>query len=80
MKRKDLIKRANKIAKANGHTLTFLREGGSHTIYEANGQRIVVPRHNEVNDRTAQAILDTVTAATANDDEDTDTTDTEEDQ
>ncbi len=34
-----------------------LTEGGSHTKVVMGNQRTVVPRHNEVNEMTAKAIL-----------------------
>ena len=36
----------------------FLREGGNHRIYSKRSQRpLPVPRHNEINEQTARAIL-----------------------
>ena len=51
MKRRDLIKKLE----TAGYRLD---RDGNHTIYEKKGCRPVqVPRHREVNDNTAQAIL-----------------------
>lgn len=63
MKRSALIRQANKIAAANGHSFDLLREGANHTVYTVNGQRIPVPRHNEINERTAAGILTAVANA-----------------
>jgi mRNA interferase HicA len=52
MKRTDLIKHLHE------YGCEFVREGGSHTIYRnpANGKRTTIPRHNEINDITAERI------------------------
>ena len=53
MKRRDLIKRLEKLG------YKFKREGSEHTVYAKKGQRQVqVPRHNEVDERTAAKILE----------------------
>jgi predicted RNA binding protein YcfA (HicA-like mRNA interferase family) len=56
MKRTDLIKHLHE------HGCEFVREGGSHTIYRnpANGKRTTIPRHNEINDITAERICKTL--------------------
>lgn len=52
MKRRDLIKKLE----AAGYRVA--RDIGDHTIYERSGGRPVqVPRHREVNENTANAIL-----------------------
>jgi mRNA interferase HicA len=56
MKRKDLVRRITEHAKANGLDVTFT-EGGSHTKVTVGDRRTVVPRHSEVNEITARAIL-----------------------
>jgi mRNA interferase HicA len=53
MKRKDLIKKLE----AAGYKLD---RTGDHAIYEKNGHRPVqVPNHREINERTAEKILQT---------------------
>ena len=52
MKKKDLEKRLRELG------WTFLRHGGSHDIWHnGKGEQEQVPRHNEVNERLAKAIL-----------------------
>lgn len=52
MKRRDLIKKLE----SNGYRLD--RDDGNHSIYEKQGGRPVqVPRHREINENTAKAIL-----------------------
>lgn len=51
MKRRDLIK----LFERNGWKL--VREGGNHTVY-SNGERSeVLPRHGEINERLAKALI-----------------------
>ena len=52
MKRRELIKKLE----SNGYRLD--RDDGNHSIYEKDGCRPVqVPRHREINENTARAIL-----------------------
>ncbi|MCL2301313.1 MAG: type II toxin-antitoxin system HicA family toxin [Firmicutes bacterium] len=58
MKRRDLIKKLEKL----GYKLK--REGSEHTVFTKKGRRQVhVPRHNEVDERTAAAILEIASGA-----------------
>ena len=55
MKRRDLIKKLE----SNGYRLD--RDDGNHSIYEKDGCRPVqIPRHREINENTARAILKAV--------------------
>lgn len=52
MKRRDLIKQLE------GSGYRKVRDDGDHTVYGKEGDRpISVPRHREVNENTARAIL-----------------------
>ena len=52
MKRRDLIKKLG----SAGYRID--RDEGNHTVYEKKGERPVqVPRHREINENTAKAIL-----------------------
>ena len=51
MKQRDLIKRLE----AAG--FVFYRHGGSHDIYIRDGNIEQIPRHKEINERLAQAII-----------------------
>ena len=54
MKRRDLIKKLQEV----GYHID--REDGDHTVFEKSGARPVqVPRHREINEITAKAILKT---------------------
>lgn len=56
MKRRDLMKKLEREAARQGLELVTY-EGGSHTKVSIGERRTVVPRHSEVNELTARAIL-----------------------
>lgn len=56
MKRKELIKRIRVFAKGNGFEVQ-VREGGNHTLITVGERRSVIPRHREINEITASAIM-----------------------
>ena len=45
------------IAKAGGAELNLVRQGGSHEIWTLGCERLVIPRHREINERTADGII-----------------------
>lgn len=51
MKSKDLVK------KLENAGFVFERHGGNHDIYVRGSDREQVPRHKEINERLARAIL-----------------------
>lgn len=57
MKYRDLIRRLRRIAAEHDSTLSFVREGSNHELWEIGGERIVIPRHREINERTATSII-----------------------
>lgn len=57
MKKRDLIKSLRATAQAADMDFDFVREGTNHEIWTIGGERLVIPRHREVNERTAQSIL-----------------------
>ncbi|GGN40229.1 mRNA interferase HicA [Actinoplanes campanulatus] len=57
MKRRELIASLERKAKEQGAAFEFVREGGSHSVYRYNGRNVVIPRHAEINEMTARAIL-----------------------
>lgn len=54
MKRGELIKKINGIAKTQGETVTYT-EGGRHT--QLGDKQATIPRHNEINELTARGII-----------------------
>ena len=56
MTRRDLVRQINQIAKDKNHTPIWA-ESGSHTKVILGTTIITVPRHTEINELTAQAIL-----------------------
>lgn len=57
MKQRDLLKSLRQIAKDRGTTLDFIRHGADHDQYRIGGYLIPVPRHREINERTAKGII-----------------------
>lgn len=51
MKKKDLVKRLE-----NGG-FVFERHGSNHDVYSKGNIKETIPRHNEINERLAKAIL-----------------------
>lgn len=56
MKRMELVRQINKIAKDAGYTPVWT-EGGRHSKVQFGNSTIAVPRHSEINEDTARAIL-----------------------
>lgn len=51
MKQKDLCKRLEQAG------FEFVRHGGDHDIYKRGSDVEIIPRHKEINERLARAIL-----------------------
>ena len=60
MKRRDLMKRLNEMAAELGLAID-ITEGGSHTKVKLGDRQTVVPRHGEINEITAKAIIKQLT-------------------
>lgn len=52
------MKRLRQVAEAADTELGFVREGGNHELWTIGGERLVIPRHRDINERTAQGIID----------------------
>ncbi|MGH3518927.1 MAG: type II toxin-antitoxin system HicA family toxin [Haloechinothrix sp.] len=57
MRRNELIKRLRQTAKIKGLGLEEVRDTGPHTIFRLGSYTFPVPRHREINEHTAQAII-----------------------
>ncbi|MDE0196411.1 MAG: type II toxin-antitoxin system HicA family toxin [bacterium] len=57
MKKRERLKRLRAIAASADLTLDLVRQGANHEIWRIGGERIVVPRHREVSELTAEGIL-----------------------
>ncbi|MCP5065956.1 MAG: type II toxin-antitoxin system HicA family toxin [bacterium] len=57
MKRRELEKRLRKAG------WEFLRHGGNHDVWTNGEQQEAIPRHSELNERLAKAILRRITKA-----------------
>lgn len=51
MKKRDLIKKLESIG------FEFERSGGKHDVYKRGIDREIIPRHNEIDETLARAIL-----------------------
>jgi mRNA interferase HicA len=56
VRRRDILKKLKAAAKERGEELVVI-EGGNHTKVRIGNLSTIVPRHNEVNEFTARAIL-----------------------
>lgn len=68
MKNRDLIKHLQAVARAIGANLVFVREGANHEVWTIVGERLVIPRHREINEHTARAIIRRAEEVTSNSD------------
>ena len=57
MKRRELLKKITAAARSRGLALEQIREGANHTIFGIGDYHFPVPRHTEINEYTAQAIM-----------------------
>lgn len=57
MKKRELMKRIRAIADSAGAELVLVRQGGSHEIWSLGGGRLVIPRHRNINEHTANGVL-----------------------
>jgi len=55
-KRRDVIKIIATAAAAQGVIFTVTREGSRHTVYDLDGIKIPIPRHNEIGNPLAEVI------------------------
>ncbi|MCP3820094.1 hypothetical protein NLX86_18935 [Streptomyces sp. A3M-1-3] len=60
MKHRDLIKKIRDAAKAKGIPFEMLRQKGSHQMWVCGSIRVVIPKHSEVNEITAENIYKTL--------------------
>ena len=56
MKKQALIRRLRGIAKDRGVALRLLRQG-RHEVWQFGEERLVIPRHSEIDEHTARGIL-----------------------
>jgi hypothetical protein len=57
MKKRDLMKQLRSIAKGAQVDLELIREGANHELWSLGGIRLIIPRHREINQRTAEGIV-----------------------
>ena len=69
MKKRDLIKLLRAIAKAADTDLELVREGANHEVWTIGDERLVIPRHREINEHTAKGIITKAEEVTTDGDE-----------
>jgi hypothetical protein len=57
MRRRTLMRRISDACSANGLRLVLVRQGGRHEVWDVGGLRFSVPRHRDINEWTAEAIM-----------------------
>ncbi len=57
MRRAELLRRIARASRRKQLTLKKEREGKRHEIWQCGSARFPVPRHNEINEFTAEAIM-----------------------
>jgi hypothetical protein len=57
MKRRALIQRISRASAEQGVACQLIRQGSRHEFWDVGEFRFAIPRHRDVNDWTAQAIM-----------------------
>ncbi len=57
VKYRELIRRLRRIAAEHDSRFTLIRNGANHELWAIRDERIVIPRHREINERTANSII-----------------------
>ncbi len=57
MEHRDLISRIANASKARGLAWVNVRQGTKHEIWQCGTTRVSIPRHREVNELTAEGIM-----------------------
>jgi hypothetical protein len=57
MKRTDLTRRIRVAARSADLTWELVRHGSAQEVWRLGGRRITIPRHREINEVTAMAIM-----------------------
>ena len=57
MKRVELLRRIARAARGRDMAWELEREGASHELWSLDGELVTIPRHREIDERTARGIL-----------------------
>ncbi len=57
MKKRDLLRTLTKMANAKAQTLILLKTSGNHEKWSCAGKNVMIPRHREIAEGTAKAII-----------------------
>jgi mRNA interferase HicA len=52
-----LLSKISAAAARAGLEFVLVREGSNHSIFQCGGQRVVIPRHRDINELAARAIM-----------------------
>ena len=56
MKHRDLVKKIREAAKAADLTFEMARQKGDHEVWHCGATPVVIPKHREINEITAESI------------------------
>lgn len=57
MKRRDVIAKIGEAASASGLSWGMTRQGAKHELWSLDGEKVTIPRHRDINERTAHGIF-----------------------
>jgi muconolactone delta-isomerase len=57
VKRSELIRRIRTAARSADLSWELVRQGSAHEVWRLDGRQITIPRHREINEVTATAIM-----------------------
>lgn len=57
MKRRTLLAALSRIARSADLSFGLVRHGGRHDVYACGHLIVVIPRHREINERSARGII-----------------------
>ena len=57
MKRRDVIGKIGEAARRRSLSWRLIRQGTAHEVWALDDRRVTIPRHREIKDGTARAIM-----------------------
>ncbi|MDI3421844.1 hypothetical protein [Streptomyces luteolus] len=57
MKKRDLIRTLNQMASDKGVSFSLRRQGSGHEVWNFGTKTLIIPRHTEIAEGTARAIV-----------------------
>jgi hypothetical protein len=56
VRKRDLTRKIKRASDRAGLTWEKLRDSGDHEVWALDGKRVSIPRHNDINESTAEGI------------------------